>query len=259
MDRCLPNWSVSANRWILRQPPRPDATLRLFCFPHAGGSAWVFRRWSSWMPAEVEVCAIQLPGHGNRIREPAFAEFEPLVENMAASLQTEMQRPFVFFGHSLGALLAFELARRVRDRIGAEPLCLVVSGHNAPHLPEELDDVSNLDDAALIEQLRQLRCTPEQVLQNRELMKLMLPVIRADFAVCQSYVYRETQPLHCPLTVFGGIQDPRTDRAGLEGWRRHTQGPFRLRFFSGDHFFLVAEEQAVAGAVAEQILSVFGS
>lgn len=248
--------SPRANPWVIAQPPRPGAAARLFCFPHAGGSAWAFREWSSWMPERIEVCAAQLPGHGNRIREPALDDFPLLLDRLARALEPELDRPFAMFGHSMGALLAFEVARTLRERTGAEPLHLFVSGHNGPRAAEEsddLDELEELDDATLTDKLRELNCTPRQVLENTELMGLMLPVIRADFAVCQTYAHRDGPRLACPMTVLGGLADPRTDREGLEAWRCETEGPVTVRHLPGDHFFIATQGPLIVQTIAREM------
>jgi len=254
MDVTAPPSSTASDLWLVRQPSRPRGSLRLFCFPHAGGNAWAFRSWAAAMPEQIEVCAVQLPGHGHRIREVALHDFEVLLWQLAEAVAPELARPYAFFGHSLGALLAFELARRLRDRTGAEPRHLFVSGCNAPHLPKESDDLSQGDDEAIIGKLQELNCSPPQVLQNRELMALMLPVLRADFAVYQSYVYRPSPLLRCPITVFAGWSDPRTAPDGIEAWRQHTSGRFAVQGFPGDHFFVATEERAVVRTVVQSLL-----
>jgi len=241
------------NPWITG-PRKAAAKLRLFCLPHAGGNAWSFHRWRPRMPDEMEVCGVQLPGHGDRIRETPLEDFPAVLESLAEALRAEIKQPYALFGHSLGALLAFELARLFRHDPGIEPSHLFVSGHNAPRVPDDLEDVSSLDDAALIESVRRLNCTPEEALRDDELMQLMLPVIRADFAVRESYVYEDAEPLTCPLTALGGLWDPRTDAEGLEAWREHTVGPFAVRQFPGDHFFAFSEEGLVVQTIAADLL-----
>ena len=241
------------NPWITRPSRKASAKLRLFCLPHAGGNAWSFRKWWSRMPDEIEVCGVQLPGHGNRIRETPLEDFRAVLEGLAEALHAEVKQPYALFGHSLGALLAFELARLFRHDPGIEPSHLFVSGHNAPQMPDDLEDVSVLDDAALIDRVRRLNCTPEEAIQDDELMQLMLPVIRADFAVRQSYVYEDAERLGCPLTALGGLWDPRTDADGLGAWREHTAGPFAVRQFPGDHFFVFSEEELVVRTVAADL------
>jgi medium-chain acyl-[acyl-carrier-protein] hydrolase len=227
--------------------------VKLICFTHAGGAAWTYRRWPAGLPESVETCAVELPGHGNRIRETLATQFDDLIPELMKGLQNEFDRPLALFGHSLGALLAFETAHALRTSCGVDAAHLFVSGYNAPQLDHDVDDVSQLDDEGLIDKIRELNCTPETVLQNRELMQLMLPVIRADFELCRSYVYRQRPPLNCPLTVLGGIQDPRTDRQGLEAWRVQTRSSFALRHWPGDHFFVAEQETAVLEEISRAI------
>jgi len=203
------------------------------------------------------VGAVQLPGHGDRIGEPPLTGFAEVMRCLREALKPELDRPFALFGHSLGALLAFELARWLRDRHGREPVHLFVSGHNAPQAPDERENLSALDEPATIDMLRRLGCAPEAILQHQEFMRLALPVIRADFAVYEDYSYQAGQPLQCPLSVFSGIDDPRTNREGLQAWREHSKGPFAVRYFPGDHSFVTTEEEVVARAVADGILSYF--
>lgn len=251
------NTLAETDSWLLRQPVRAQASVRLLCVPYAGGNAWMFRQWASRLPETIEVCAVQLPGHVGRMSEAAITDFATLLSLLADALRLEVGGPVALFGHSLGALVAFELARSMRDRSGREALHLFVSGHNAPQAPREgdtdLDDSIELDDETIVEKLRRLGCTPEAVLQNREMRQLMLPILRADFALYRSYAYRESEPLCCPITVFGGLQDPHTDGAGLDAWRRQTRGPCRVQLVSGDHFFVVAQEESVVQAIAGEL------
>jgi medium-chain acyl-[acyl-carrier-protein] hydrolase len=258
MNRTPTISTPGGNPWLLRPQPRPRAAVRLFCLAHAGGSAWMYRGWPALVPEGVEVCAVQLPGHGNRVGEPGIAEFAPLLAQLAKAIEPELDRPFALFGHSLGALLAFELARWSVETLEQAPVQLFVSGHNAPHLPETEDGLTGLDDAAVIERLRALGCTPAAVLENGELMELMLPAIRADFAVCESYAHRAGPPLPCPLSALAGTDDPRTDRAGVEAWRRHTSGPFAVRWFPGDHFFVALQERILVQMIAAELAGARG-
>ncbi len=228
----------AASRWLSGYTPNPRADLRLFCFPYAGGAANIFHAWSKSLPTRVEVCPVQLPGRVSRLREPAFTGLEPLVETAARELLPYFDKPFAFFGHSMGAIISFELAHRLRLEHSHEPVHLFVSGRRAPQIPEDEPPTYNLPDDKFLDELRRLKGTPPEVLEHEELMKLVLPVLRADFELIQTYRYSPRTPLECPLTVFGGLDDTEVTRESLELWREMTTGAFKLRMLPGDHFFL---------------------
>lgn len=226
------------SNWITKPRPNPHAQLRLFCFPYAGGTAQIFHEWPTGLPPFVEVCPVRLPGRGSRLAEPAETNLLRLVETAAPALAPHFDRPFAFFGHSMGAVIAFELARHLRATGGAGPARLFVSGRGAPQIESERSLTHNLPDAEFVETLRRLKGTPEEVLDHRELQELMLPILRADFEAIGTYVYAEGEPLDCPVTAFGGIQDLGVSRQALEGWREQTSSHFNLRMLPGDHFFI---------------------
>jgi medium-chain acyl-[acyl-carrier-protein] hydrolase len=227
--------------WLIRRPSQ-SARLRLFCFPYAGGSALTFRAWGSGLPPDVEVCAVQLPGHGTRMKEQPFARLGPLVRDAAAALRPHLNEPFAFFGHSMGALVAFEVARLLRKEHRLAPRQLFVSGARAPQLDRTEPTTYDLPDSELLEDLRNLNGTPKEVLEEPELMRMLLPILRADFAVCQTYEYAYDLPLECPVTAFGGTVDTAVSRESLEAWRAQTTSDFSFHLLPGDHFFLNVEQ-----------------
>jgi len=226
------------SRWFSFPRPNRQASLRLFCFPYAGGGAVIYRTWPAGLPKEIEVCAAQLPGRGNRHAEPLYDRLEPLVEALVPAILPHLDKPFAFFGHSMGALISFELARRLRSLHRVEPLRLFISGRSAPQTPKPERRTYDLPEREFVEELRRLNGTPQQLLEEPEVLQIALPMLRADFAICQTYQFLPGPPLSCPLTVFGGLQDQEMGRAGLEAWRDQTTGPFALRMLPGDHFFL---------------------
>lgn len=243
---------LPSHPWIAHARPRPEARLRLFCLPYAGGNASIFRAWGQRLPAEVEVMPVELPGRASRFREPPLRRVDEAVEKLEAALSPLFDRPFAFFGHSMGALLAFELARRLRRTGGPEPVALFVSARRAPHLPPEEDPVHGLPDGEFFERLRELNGTPEEALQHPELMQMLLPLLRADFELNETYEFAPGEALACAVAAMGGLGDPEVTREHLEAWRQHTSGPFSLRMFAGDHFYL---NQRPA---AETLVSVVG-
>jgi medium-chain acyl-[acyl-carrier-protein] hydrolase len=242
----------SNNPWLVRYRPEAWAGLRLICLPYAGGSAAVFRPWAEALAPLAEVCAAQLPGRGSRLSEPPLTELSDIVEALAEALRPCWQRPFAFFGHSMGALIAFELARRLRSEGAPQPQHLFVSGRRAPQTPGAEPSTYGLPDPEFIEHLRGLGGTPAELLANPELMQLMLPVLRADFAVCQTYAYRDEPPLQCPVSVFGGLADS-AEREKLEGWRAQTRVAFSLHMLPGDHFFLNSSRRLLLRTLAARL------
>jgi len=234
----------SLTPWFAYSKTNARAKLRLFCFPYAGGGAQIYRPWIKQLTT-IEVCPAQLPGRGNRIKEPLFTRLTSLVEEMLKEIPPYLDLPFAMFGHSMGAVIGFELARRIRDEHGVEPAHIFISARRAPQIPDNDPITYDLPGPEFIEELHRLQGTPKEVFENPELMQLMIPLLRADFEVCQTYEYKPTPPLKCPMTVFGGTKDQDVPRELLEPWRDLTTGPFVLRMFPGDHFFLHTHETEI--------------
>jgi medium-chain acyl-[acyl-carrier-protein] hydrolase len=224
--------------WIVRPNPNEHADLRLFCVPHVGGSAMIFRTWPQDLPDYVEVCAIELPGRGRRIKEAPFSCLRSLVDALADSILPYLDRPCALFGHSFGALVCFELARELRNRLVPIPVLLCVSGAKAPQFLVDGSSIHMLPDPRLIDKVRRLGGTPEAVLENEELVSALLPALRADFEALETYVYSDATPLRCPILGLGGAADHRVDRDSLRAWAEHTIAGFKLEMFPGDHFFI---------------------
>lgn len=235
----------------------PRAVLRLFCFPYGGGAARAFRPWTQTLPPEIDVCAIQLPGRGNRLREPPLTKMSLAVELVGKEIVSLLERPYAFFGHSMGAILAFEVARLLRRGGHRGPTHLFVSGHKAPQIPKTEPFTYNLPDAEFIEELERLNGTPKEVLEHPDMMQLMLPLIRADFESIQTYSYKHEPPLDCPITALGGLLDPDISRETIEPWREQTTAAFNLQMFPGDHFFLHQEQARLLRVIAHDAYKPF--
>lgn len=225
--------------WFAFTKPHTRAYLRLFCFSYAGGGAVAFRSWPDRLPTTIDVQPVELPGHGTRLKEPPISQLATLITTLAGALLPYLDIPFAFFGHSMGALIGFELARFLRREYGQLPEHLFVSAYHAPQ-QFALGELrrSALSDEDLIKKLRKLGGTPAEVLEQPELMRLLLPTIRADFQICDTYEYKPEPPLPCPITAFGGLQDRVTSRSELESWRLQSLSSFGLHMFPGNHFFL---------------------
>lgn len=243
----------NTNPWATFPRPRQHPRVRLFCFPYAGGSSLVYRQWPDGLPADVELCAVQLPGRGNRLREPAYTQLPPLVEVLSTALLPYLDVPFAFFGHSMGATIGFELARSLRRARAPEPFHLFVSGRRAPQSPDTDPPSYHLPEPAFVEQLRQLNGTPKEVLEHPEMMQLLLPLLRADFQLIQTYAYKPGPPLACPITAFGGVQDLDAGRDLLELWREQTTAGFSLHMLPGDHFFLHTSRDLLLQTISRKL------
>ena len=231
--------TTRADAWLTRLRAHQLGRLQLVCFSYAGGSASAYRTWADDLPADVDMCAVQLPGRDNRLAERPFTRLRDLVEALADALEPNLRAPFTFFGHSMGALVAFELMREFRRRGGPQPLQLFVSACRAPQLPDPDPPIHLLPEPALLEELRRLDGTPGEVFENPELRSLVLPTLRADFSVCETYVHEPDEPLAISISAFGGAADNEVSQEQLEGWRTQTSASFGLRIFAGNHFYFL--------------------
>ncbi|WP_067968112.1 thioesterase II family protein [Nocardiopsis trehalosi] len=248
----------TARGWIRRFHPAPDAAVRLVCLPHAGGSASWFFPLSRALGGAADVLAVQYPGRQDRQAEPGITDLGELADGVHAALAPWADRPLVLFGHSMGALVAFEVARRLR-RSGGGAAGLVVSGRRAPSLPRAGEDVHLRGDAGIIAELRRLGGTDGQVLDDPELRPLVLPALRSDYTAVETYAYRPEEPLPCPLTALTGDADPRVTVAEAEAWRDHTTGAFRLVVLEGGHFFPAEHPGAVLAELRAHLAAAAGA
>ena len=239
--------------WLNVFQHNPEASLRLFCFPYAGGAAYIFRDWADQLPADVEICPVQLPGRGARMREASFIRVPALVTALCQELLPYLDKPFAFFGHSLGALISFELARKLSHDYQLEPLHLFVSGRGAPQLEDTRPDTHNLPEDEFVKELRRLNGTPAEVLDQPELLQLIIPTLRADFELCETYEHLTSAPLKCAITALGGLYDEDVPRERLEPWREHTSASFSLKMLPGDHFFLHSSESMLLQILALEL------
>lgn len=220
--------------------------LRLICFPYAGGNAAAYRSWVTAFPADIEVLGVQLPGRGSRFKEPLATQLAPLLDALALEItRLGDDAPFVFFGHSMGALLAFELTRELRLRGARLPSHLFVAGFRAPGLPERNASLHHLSDAEFLTAIRRYGGMPASVLEQPELMEMVLPIVRADFALVEAWREVEGAPLDLPITAFCGDNDASTTVAEMDAWRAQTLGKFTLHTLPGDHFFTQSAEPAL--------------
>jgi medium-chain acyl-[acyl-carrier-protein] hydrolase len=235
----------------LRAVPRP--AVRLVCVPCAGGSASAFKPWTKLLPDSVECRAIQLPGRAERFTEPPFCTMTAIVQAVLDDVRTLRDRPFALLGHSMGGVIAFEVARALQAQDGVRPVHLFAAGRRPPHLPRLTGARADLPDDELVEALRPLGGLPDYVHKEPELLKVVLPILRADLRALETYEYAAGGPLDCDVSALGGLRDPEVTRADLEEWGRHTSGGFAVHMFAGDHFFVDTARRDVCAVVTREL------
>lgn len=233
--------------------PDPAASVRLYSFPHAGAGVHVYQSWRSLLPERVACVPVRLPGRETRLGEPPLTQLEPLVELLADALARVLEPPYALYGHSMGAIVAFELARSLR-RLGVEPpLGLIVSGRPAPDVVPPRPGMHTLPDDELTSQLRSLGGLPDAVASSHDLLAFFLPLLRADLAVNEAYEHRVEAPLARPITALGGAADPRVSLEEVAAWRLHTAAAFRFEVMPGGHFFPFEAAGRVLPLVVRQL------
>jgi medium-chain acyl-[acyl-carrier-protein] hydrolase len=249
----------SRSVWLEGYQPKKNARLRLFCFPPAGGSAYQFSGWAHSLPAGVELLPVQLPGRGRRFNEEPHRRLVPLARLIALELAPYFVYPYVLFGHSMGALIAFEVARELERAGGQGPSLLMVSGRRGPEVPRTRPPTYDLPDEEFKDELRRMNGTPEEVLNNPQLMELMMPLLRADFESVQTYAFEGPCALRCPVRGYGGLGDSGVPAESLDAWRNYTSAGFRLSMLPGDHFFVFQPESRFLHKLAADLTSLLAA
>ncbi len=248
------------NKWVSCSRPNRQASVRLFCFPYAGGGISAFHTWSNGSLADVEISAIQLPGRESRLHEAPYTTLLPLVKAVTSGIHSYQDLPYAFYGHSLGALIAFEVARELQRREEACPVHLFVAALRSPSIPNPNPPLHPLPDATFVSEIERLYGgIPGPVKQHDELMQLLLPALRADVKLLEDYVFVDGQPLGCPISAFGGLEDKTVNRDELARWREQTRSSFTLRMLPGDHFFLRSARDLLLPAIAQDLRLFLGS
>jgi medium-chain acyl-[acyl-carrier-protein] hydrolase len=243
------------NLWASCSKPNPQSSLRLFCFPYAGAGSTTFSAWSGLFSPEIELYLIHIPGRDKRFKESLYHDLLLLAGSLAEGLVPYLDKPFAFYGHSMGGLLSFEVARQLRSRYAQQPVHLFVSSHQAPHLPDIQPSLRHLsDEELLIETERLYGALPDIVRQDRELLQIFLPIMRADLTMLETYQYRASEPLDCPISVFGGREDASIHEDELSAWRDETVSAFSLKMFEGDHFFIQTKRADLVQAIRRDLL-----
>lgn len=247
--------TLSRNRWFTNYNAQGFHRARLFCFPFSGGGSPVFRGWTGALP-EVEIVAALLPGRERRLAEPPVRELRDLVDSLVSAMEPMLDRPFALFGHSMGALIAYEVARRLEALRLPLPIRLFASAFRSPERPNPSRPIHHLPDREFVEELRRYGGTPEGILENPEMLALVLPTLKADFRLHEVYVHPFRLPLDCPITAFAGAQDHVVPPAEMQGWERHGRRGHRghrLMVFPGGHFFLQDSRNQLLAEVARDL------
>lgn len=244
----------SGNPWVTLPQPRPHARVRLFCLPYAGGGSSIYRSWANLFPDSIELCLVQLPGRENRMYEAPYSDMRTLITHAMEGISPFLTKPFAFFGHSMGALVAFELAQTVQE-LRQEGLAHVfVSGSRAPHLPYPRSSWHLLPDPELLDVLISIQGIPKDLLEHKEYLNLLLPTIRADLRVVATHSRNSFKKLVCPITAFNGSDDELVPSISANAWSEHTSAIFKYKSFEGDHFFLRSNEQSLSKDIAVDLL-----
>jgi surfactin synthase thioesterase subunit len=238
--------------WLRRFHPSPEAATQLVCFPHAGGAASFYLPVAAALAPRIDVMAVQYPGRQDRRQEPCVEDIETLADHIHAALLPRTDRPLALFGHSMGAVTAFEVARRLQRDPGVAPVRLFVSGRRAPSSHRD-ESVHLRDDNGIIAELRSLSGTNTQILDDEELLQMVLPAIRADYRAIETYP-GTADAVSCPITVLVGDDDPHVTTAEARQWKAHTTGGFDYQEFTGGHFYLTQHQARLNSLMSDQLL-----
>lgn len=244
------------NKWVIIDEKKTEARLRLFCFPYAGGGSNIYKRWNECLPDDIELACIELPGRGRRINEPSIRQKDILVGSLKKAIIPYLEeKPFCFFGHSMGALIAYELIQSLNKDEGLLPKYFFPSAHRAPHLNRSTNKKTyDLSDKELIHRLRELDGTPETILNNKELLNLVLPIMRADLQICETYQFsNDNDIIPVPITAFSGINDKNVTVQSIEEWGSLTNRSFEIIKMEGNHFFIHQFEQLIVQQIVEKL------
>lgn len=243
-----------ASTWLVFPKPNPAACLRLFCFPYAGAGPVVYRTWADGLPKNVEVISLLYPGRESRLREAPFVSIQSLLSALPVEIAPYLDRPFVFYGHSLGGLIAYGLARVLRSQSAPLPAHLFISSRRAAHLPDPHPPIHGLSDAAFADAIQQrYNGIPAVIRQDPELEALFLPVLKADFSILDTYQYTPEPAFDFPISAYGGLQDPGVTQEELSAWQHHTTQGFSLQMFPGDHFFIQSQRASLLQAISKDL------
>ncbi|TQV77388.1 thioesterase [Aliikangiella marina] len=246
--------------WMVIHKPNPSATMRLICFHYGGGSASAYRDWPRLLPANVELCAVQLPGREKRFNEKYITEFPELTEKLCDELKAFLTKPYVVFGHSLGAMVSFEWLRVLQQSNLMLPLLYIPSGMPAPQLYYPNKPIGELpEDEFVNELLLTYGDNLGNVLRDKDLRSVFMPQLRGDFKLLESYQFKEASVLDCQIHALAGDEEENIGDADLAAWGVHTQNSFSSKRFNGGHFFVHTDEQKLLSFISKELNALMGT
>ncbi|MDX1378154.1 MAG: thioesterase domain-containing protein [Anaerolineales bacterium] len=241
---------TQSNKWFVTPQTKPDAEMRIFIFPYAGGGPSACSKWNALFPAKIDVQIAHYPGRGSRHNETPIKSIPILIVELSNAIKPLLDKPFVFFGHSLGGTVAFEVTRILRQNGLPQPDSLFISACGAPQILDLQPAIHSLPDDKFVAVLNELNGIPQEILQNQEMLNLFLPTLRADFELMETYKYTHNEPLNCPIVALGGLDDERVSRERLEGWATQTNARFESKYFEGGHFFINTAREAIIKVIS---------
>lgn len=235
----------------------PQPSMRLVCFAWCGAGASVYRRLAPGLSGHIELYAAQLPGREERFNEPRLRRMAQVVETLVEDIAPLADLPLIFFGHSMGALVAYETARALKARSGQEPAALIVSGRNGPESGIPCRRPWHAaDDGAFLDHIRGMDGTPPAVMESEAMMSALIPLLRADFEVLETYVHQPGPALSCPVLACAGHADGRVSTAGMAAWTRYTHGGCTIHWFKGGHFYLNRQPRVLTLCIEQWLASL---
>src|ERR1035437_3723645 len=241
------------SKWFLITNPKPNAEYRLFCFPYAGGSATAYLAWEDLLPGNIELVAIQPPGHANRLNESLLTSVHQMADQIVSAIGPWLNFPYIIYGHSLGSALSFELLHALNAKHFPSPIRFFSGGRGAPHATPRIPPIHDYPFEKFKSELKKLNGTPEVILNNADLMEIFVPILRTDFKAAYAYRREPVVKLQCDVSVFGGAKDDKVMREDLAGWQDHFTRKIDFRIFEGGHFFMDENRASVVNAICESI------
>jgi medium-chain acyl-[acyl-carrier-protein] hydrolase len=238
--------------WLVTWPRKTTPRVRLFCFPYAGGNGQIFKSWADSLPDYIEVVGIELPGRGRRFAEPFIDDINQVIDHLYESIKSSLDIPFAFYGHSNGALLVFELTKRVIARTGISPQKIFIAAKRSPHLGREVP-LHKLCDEEFVKVIRDYKGTPIQVFSHPELLELYLPILRADFALSENYIFMDQAPLSTEAVLIAGEADEIASVEEVFAWENLFATPPEKEVVTGDHFFLNSCQEHLFSIIQQKL------